>query len=74
MTIWSEDYILMLYSGMDEPQVKQVESFWQGVNISISMYNGISTSITELMKNIDNQDYSFSYDEQTEYYENLFEN
>ena len=74
MTIWSEDYILMLYSGMDEPQVKQVESFWQGVNISISMYNGISTSITELMKNIDNQDYSFSYDEQPEYYENLFEN
>ena len=74
MTIWSEDYMLILYSGMEKPLVKQVESFWQGVNISISMYNGISTSITELMKNIDNQNYSFSYEEQPEYYENLFEN
>lgn len=74
MTIWSEDYMLILYSGMEKPQVKQVQSFWQGVNISISMYNGISTSITELMKNMDNQDYSLSYDEQPEYYENLFEN
>ena len=26
------------------------------------------------MKTIDNYDYSFSYEEQTEYYENLFEN
>lgn len=74
MTIWSEDSMLILYSGMEEPQVKQVGSFWQGVNISISMYNGISSSIKELMKSIDNYDYSFSYDEQPEYYENLFEN
>lgn len=74
MTIWSEDYMLILYSGMEEPQVKQVESFWQGVNISISMYNGISSSIKELMKSIDNYDYSFSYEEKPEYYENLFEN
>lgn len=73
LNIWSGDYMLTLYSG-SEPQIKQVESFWQGVNISISMYNGISTSITELMKSIDNQDYSFSYEEQPEYYENLFEN
>lgn len=74
MTIWSEDYMLILYSGMEEPQVKKVGGFWQGVNISISMYNGISSSIKELMKSIDNYDYSFSYEEQTEYYENLFEN
>jgi len=73
LNIWSEDYLLTLYSGM-EPQVKQVGSFWQGVNISISMYNGISSSLKELMKSIDNYDYSFSYEEQPEYYENLFEN
>ena len=74
MTIWSEDHMLILYSGMEQPQIKQVESYWQGVNISISMYNGISSSIKDLMKTIDNYDYSFSYEEQTEYYENLFEN
>ena len=73
MSIWSEDHILILYSGV-EPIVKKVNGYWQGVNISISMYNGISSSITRLMKNIDNYDYSFSYEEQPEYYENLFEN
>ena len=73
MTIWSENYMLTLYSGM-QPQVKEVEGFWQGVNITISMYNGISSSIKELMKNIDDYDYSYTYEEQPEYYENLFEN
>ncbi|MBQ9149724.1 hypothetical protein IJX73_02220 [bacterium] len=73
MTIWSEDHILILHSN-SEPIVKKVEGYWQGVNIAISMYNGISVSLTELMKNIDNHDYSFSLENMPEYYESLFEN
>ena len=73
MTIWSENYMLILHSN-SEPVIKKTEAFWQGVNISISMYNGISENLTELMKNIDNYDYSFSYKNMPDYYESMFEN
>lgn len=69
MNIWSEDHLLTLYSGAT-PEVKKVNGWWQGVNISISMYNGISSSLTELKGGKD----AFSYENMSEYYENLFEN
>lgn len=73
MSIWTENYILLLYSN-SIPVIKETNAYWQGVNIKISMYNGISESLSKLMKQIDNVTYSYSYDEQPEYYENLFEN
>lgn len=69
MTIWTENQMLLLYSNSN-PTVKDVDAYWQGVNISISMYNGISESLTELM----NGQYSFSYENMPDYYEKLFEN
>lgn len=72
MEIWSEDHVLTLNSG-SKPRINKIDTFWAGVNIVISMYNGITTNLTELIKDNDNQIYSFSYDEYPEYYENLFE-
>ncbi|MBR2525058.1 hypothetical protein IKE67_01190 [bacterium] len=69
MTIWTENQMLLLHSNTN-PTIKKVDGYWQGVNISISMYNGISESLTELM----NGQYSFSYENMPEYYDNLFEN
>lgn len=69
MTIWTENQMLLLYSNSNYT-VKDVGAYWQGVNISISMYNGISESLTELM----NGQYSFSYENMPDYYEKLFEN
>ena len=59
LTIWSEDHMLILYSGSN-PIVKKVDGYWQGVNISLSMYNGISSRLSQLMSSIDNYEYSFS--------------
>lgn len=72
MSIWSEDYMLTLYSNSN-PEVKKLDHYWQGVNISISMYNGISSNLTDL-KNKNNEGDAFSYENMPEYYENLFEN
>ena len=69
MSIWSEDYQLTLNSN-SQPIVKKVDAFWQGVSICISMYNGISTSLSDIM----NGTYSFSYENMPEYYEKLFNN
>ncbi len=69
MSIWTENQLLLLYSNSN-PTIKEVDAYWQGVNISISMYNGISESLSELM----NGQYSFSYENMPNYYENLFEN
>ena len=69
MTIWTENQMLLLYSHSN-PTIREVDACWQGVNITISMYNGISESLTELM----NGQYSYSYENMPEYYENLFEN
>lgn len=69
MYIWTENKLLILHSN-SVPVVKSVNAYWQGVNITISMYNGISESLTKLM----NGQYSFSYENMPEYYENLFEN
>lgn len=71
MSIWSEDHLLTIYSN-SSPEVKKVDGFWQGVNISISMYNGISSNLTDL-KNKNNETDTFSYEEMPEYYESLFE-
>ncbi len=68
MRIWSENAVLEVKSGC-EPVITKVESFWQGVNIIISMYNNISTDLTELKGGFD----IFSYEENPDYYNSLFE-
>lgn len=68
MSIWSEDAILKIKSGEDA-KISKVSGFWQGVNISISMYNNISSDLTVL----NDGNMAFSYNEMPEYYEQLFE-
>lgn len=69
MKIWSEDAILTISSGK-LPIVRKVNGYWQGVNIIISMYNNISTDLTVLKGGDD----IFSYENNPEYYNQLFEN
>ncbi len=68
MRIWSENAILSIKSG-HEPIITKVDSYWKGVNIIISMYNNISTDLTELKGGYD----IFSYDDNPDYYNSLFE-
>ena len=68
MRIWSENAILTIKSG-GEPLIVKTHSYWQGVNIIISMYNNISTDLTELKGGSD----IFSYEENPDYYNSLFE-
>jgi len=69
MSIWSENAILTIKNGFD-PVIEKTDGYWQGVNIVISMYNNISTNLTELKKGFD----PFDYQENPDYYNSLFEN
>ena len=68
MRIWSEDAILIIKSG-NEPIIVKTNSYWKGVDIIISMYNNISTDLTELKGGYD----IFSYEDNPDYYNSLFE-
>ena len=68
MQIWSENAVLIIKSGC-EPLIIKTSSYWQGVNIVISMYNNISTDLTILKGGND----IFSYEENPDYYNFLFE-
>ena len=69
MNIWSEDAVLTVKSGC-QPEIKKTEAFWRGVAITISMYNNLSTNLTVLKGGND----VFSYEENPDYYNQLFEN
>lgn len=68
LKIWSEDAILTIKSG-HEPEIIKTGSFWNGVNIVISMYNKITSDLTVLKGGND----IFSYEENPDYYNKLFE-